>query len=113
MPEKLTDHKLIAALCGVALVLVAGSLVWSYYTLHTIQSPLILHYNDDVGVTQTGSLGSLMGMGILGVIVVLMNAAIAFELAERDKFLGTFLATMTVVFAVLLFIGVSAIIGVN
>jgi len=113
MLEKFNEHKLIAVLCGIAMAFVLGSFLWLYGALHSIQGPLILHYNADRGVTQTGNFGSLMGIGILGVIMVAVDTAIALELADRDRFWGTFLAAMTLVLAVLLFIAVSAIIGVN
>jgi hypothetical protein len=113
MFRKFTDHKLVSALCAASLAFVLGGLFWAYFALRGVQSPLILHFSNLAGVTQVGGLLPILGVGFLGLVMVLVNSAVAFELDSRDAFLGKFTAAMTLAFAVLLFIAASVIISVN
>jgi hypothetical protein len=113
MTQKIFEHWIVSALCGVALLFVLGGFFWTYFSLRATGGPFILHFNDIGGITSVGGLGSLVFMGVFGVIVVLMNFAIALEFDSKDKFFGKFLAATTLVFAVLLFIAFIAILSVN
>jgi hypothetical protein len=75
--------------------------------------PLILHFNDTIGITAIGSFASLLLMGILGMVIVIVNFFVALGLEARDKVLGKIVAVMTLVLAVLLFLAFAAIIKVN
>jgi hypothetical protein len=118
--KKFSDHRLITALYTIALAFVIGGCVWACVELGGITgNPLILHFNDLIGITQVGGLAPIIFMGVFGILVVLMNAAIAFEFADRPgaaahgQFFGRFLAALTLAFAVLLFIAFAAIINAN
>jgi hypothetical protein len=110
----IAKHKLISIFSAVALCFVLGGSLWAYFALSALGSgPVILHFNDIDGITSIGGLGVIIFMGIFGVLVTLMNFAIALEFEERDPFFGKFLASLTLVFAVLLFIAFVAILSVN
>ena len=92
----------------------AGGTLWAYLALRGVaNTPIILHFDDLLGITAVGGLGSVMAVGILGAVFVLINSFLAFELDLRDRFLGKFVAVLTLVFAILLFLALSAIINVN
>lgn len=76
-------------------------------------APYILHFNDIDGITKVGGITNLILMGILGVFIVVLNFFIALELEARDKILGRMVAGLTLVMAILLFIGFVAILSVN
>jgi hypothetical protein len=113
MLKKINGHKLVSILCACALAFVLGGMVWFVAAVHGVTGPLILHFNDTAGVTQVGNLGVIFGIGFLAILMVVLNAAIALELAARDRFLGDFAAVTNLAFAVLLFIAAAAIISVN
>lgn len=120
MIKKFSTHRLITILSTVALAFVLGGCLWAVGELSGISgNPLILHFNDLTGITQVGGLMTIIFMGAFGSLVVVMNAAIALEFADRPgagahgQFFGRFLVSMTLAFAVLLFIAFAAIINVN
>ena len=113
MFKKIKTRKFVSILSGVSLLFVLAGTGWAYFATRGITMPLILHFDDLRGVTQTGGFPTLLAAGILGLIVVLLNSVIALELESRTSFFGKFIAVLTLAFAILLFIGFSAIIGVN
>lgn len=113
MPSKVIEHKLVSALCAAAMLFVLGGMLWSYLAFRNITSPLVLHWTEGVGITQVGGLSQPMGAGLVGIVMVLINSVLAFELESRDPWLGKIVAAMTLVAAVLLFIAAAAIISVN
>jgi hypothetical protein len=114
MVKKILKHKPVFGLSVAALAFVLGGFFWAYSSLGSVSGvPLILHFSDLQGITQTGGLDLIVFMGVFGAIVVIMNSFIAMELVERDRFLGTLTASMTLLFAVLLFIAFVAILNVN
>lgn len=126
MVKKFLNENLIPVLCWAAIVFVLGGWIWALVALSFVGSrqpgvPLILHFDDLRGITVVGGLGTIIFAGIFGLVVVGMNFAIAREFtlrtsvanATRSRFLGRFLAGMTLAFAILLFIAFAAIINVN
>jgi hypothetical protein len=107
------ENAILLASCT-ALALVLGGSLWAFFALHISGGRVfILHFNDIRGITVAGDGVSVLGMGVFAALVVLMNFVIARELALRDRFLGGFLAALTLIFASLLFVGFIAIINVN
>lgn len=114
MIQKILRHRAISLVSLASLLLAGGGFIWAYVALSKITgSPLVLHFDDIAGITSVGGSGSLVFMGALGLVIVLMNFAIALELEERDRFLGRMVTGITFVFAALLFISFAAIINVN
>lgn len=87
--------------------------MWAYSALRDVQGPLIIHFNNFVGINQIGSLTVLLGVGAVGAVAVLINFFIALELEARDRFLGKLVVAATLLFSILLFISFAAIISVN
>lgn len=104
---------MVAATGAAGLVLIAGGWLWSYSVLRHVRQPLILHFNNLVGIDYIGSAADLAFLGVFGLLSVLVNTCLALELDERDWFWGKLLIAGTAGFAVLLFIAFAAIISVN
>ncbi len=100
--------------CAAALAFVVGGFAWAFFALRAAGTDsLILHFNSVQGITNVGGLGFVAFIAVLALLVVLMNFAVAREFTARDRFFGKFLAVMTLVFAILLFLAFAAIISVN
>src|SRR3984957_3017270 len=102
MEKKISDHRVVITLCALGLAFILGGLFWALAVLPP--GMLILHFNDLDGITSIGSRAVFIFMGAFGSLVTSMNFFIAIEFDVRDKFLGKFLAAMTLVFGILLFI---------
>jgi uncharacterized membrane protein YidH (DUF202 family) len=114
MFEKFSRHRVVTALCSLAFAVAIGGFVWAILELRGITgNPLILHFNDVDGITRVGGLDNIIFIGILEFVIIGMNSFIAMEFDARDHFFGKFLAGVTLIFAILLFIGFAAIINVN
>lgn len=113
MFRNLINHRLPFIVGSMGLVLVTGGWWWAYAALGDIREPLILRFVGGGGITQTGTLSDINGMGLFGVFSVLVNSVLVFELDRRDNFLGKLVAAFTIVLSILLFIGFAAIISVN
>ncbi|HVO28894.1 MAG TPA: hypothetical protein VMT81_02860 [Candidatus Paceibacterota bacterium] len=107
------NHRVVTALCAVALLFVLGGWVWALAALAGIRGLLVLHFSDIAGITAIGGLGPVVFMGAFGALVVVMDFFLAREFDARDRVTGKFLAAMTLVFAILLFMAFAAIINAN
>ncbi len=114
MFAKLKKYKGVSITSLVALAFAMGGALWAYFALHRIgATPIILHFDDLSGITAVGGLGDLMLAGGAGIAIVIVNFFLALALEERDRFLGKLTAALTLLFAILLFIGFVAIMNVN
>ncbi len=110
---KTKELKILSSFFGIGLVFVLAATIWSYFALKDARQPLILHFNNLVGITQIGGVNSLVGAGITSIVVIAVNFVVTMELIKRDRFLGWSVATSTIFLAVLIFMSFAAIIGVN
>ena len=114
MIERIKKYRLVSLLSLASFVFTAGGFLWAIVALEGAASgPFILHFNDMDGITSIGSFGSIVAMGILGIIIVIINFFVALNLEARDKVLGKIIAAMTLAMAILLFLAFAAIIKVN
>lgn len=112
--KNILKYRTVSSLFLLSFLFVLGGALWAYFALAAIGAgPFILHFNDMVGITSVGDLTTVIGMGVLGAVVVVMNFFIGMELEGRDQFLGKMMAIGTLIFSILLFIGFVAIINVN
>lgn len=114
MIKKIARYRFVSLMSLASFALVLGGFFWAFGALRNVgDQPLILHFNDLNGITSVGGFGALVLMGILGTAMVVVDFFIALALEERDTVLGKIVASMTLVIAVLLFIGFAAILNVN
>ena len=113
MVSKILKHKIISLFFGLSFILVIAACIRAYIALRNISQPLIVHFNNALGINQIGNLGDLAAVGIFGLVALALDFFISLELDERDSFLGKITAAVGLFLAVLIFIGFSAIISVN
>ena len=113
MLKKLTKFRVIGLLFLLSLLFILGGFFWAYIALREIREPLILHFNNLVGINQIGEIRDLLLIAITAFVVVAVNFFISLELEKRERFFGKLLAAATLFFATLIFIGFAAIISVN
>ena len=114
MWDDIEKHKLISIFGALSLTFVLGGLLWAYFALRGItNTPLILHFNTSDGITQVGGLGTLVFWGLFGIVACIMNSFVALEFDRRNHLFGKFLASLTLMFAALLFIAFATIINAN
>lgn len=106
-------HKSLAFFFALSLAFVLGGALWAYFALRGFSEPFVLHFDDIIGITQIGGVEALAAAGFVGTIIVAINAVLAMELEQRERFLGRMIAGATLLFALLLFMGFAAIISVN
>lgn len=111
--QKIVKFKIIIGSFAAALVLVAGGTMWAYFALRGITQPLILHYNGQHGISQTGNIWNLTGFGITGLVVLTLNFGMSLVFEQSDSLWGKIVAVASLILGVLIFIGFAAIISVN
>ena len=110
---KILKFRLVSGLFLLSLISVAGSYLWAYLALQSVGGPLIIHFNSESGINQTGTLVDLLWFVVTAILVVIINFFIALELEARDWFWGKLLASATLFFALLILVGFASIISVN
>ena len=115
MFKEAVRHKFVVVLSFVSFLLSLGGFLWAIVVLRGASrvTPLILHFNDVQGITQTGGMDLLIFMGIVGAIITATNGLLALAFDERDAAIGKFIAILNLVFSILLFIAFASIISVN
>lgn len=94
------------------LSVLAGT-AWAYFALRGIAQPLIIHFTEQGGITEVGTLGYVLLQGVFWGLLVIVNTAIAVPLLDRNRQLGLFLAGSTFAIGILIFLWFAAIIHVN
>jgi hypothetical protein len=105
--------KFIAYCFACSAAFIVGGGAWAFGALRAISQPLILHFNNYIGINQVGGFGDLLGVSSVAIVVLGLNFFLAANLRERDVFFARFIAATTLFFAALIFIGFAAIISVN
>ena len=111
--KKFAKFRVVGTAFVLSMLFVAGGWLWVFLALRKNAQPLILHFSDAVGINQIGGLKDLSAVAVFGLAAVILDFLIAFELEARDGFLGKLTAAVGLFFAILIFIGFSAIISVN
>ena len=107
------ESGMVAILISLSFLLVVSGTLWSYFALHGIHERLVIHFNDEDGITQLGDLKDILNLGLAGFLIVFINGGLARRFDERDKIWGKIIAIATLFLAVLIFIALAAIISVN
>lgn len=111
--KKYLEHRVLALSFFIDFLFVVFAFLWGYVRLKDASGPIILHYDNYVGIDFIGGMSQLMWVAALSAVIVITNFFIAAELEARNKFLSRVVASITAVMAVLIFIGFAAIISVN
>lgn len=111
--QKIIKHKIISSAFLVSFLLVTIGFVRAYFTLRSVSQPLIIHFNNALGINQIGGLWDLAAVAVFGLVSLGFDFLLSIELDERDPFLGKITAAAGLFLSILIFIGFSAIISVN
>ncbi len=111
--QKILKHRTVSLIFLFSFLLVIVGWVRAYFMLKGITQPLVIHFNNAFGINQTGGLRDLLAVGFFGIVSLAADFFLSIELDERDRFMGKLTAASGLFFAILIFIGISAIISVN
>jgi hypothetical protein len=106
-------HTLEVAALVLSFLFVLGGMGWAYAALRDIEQPLIVHFTAAEGITEVGTIRTILLGGVFGLTMCAVNTAITLSLLARERFLGYLLAVATLLVSILLFIRFAAIISVN
>lgn len=87
--------------------------VWVVFTLFSSGQPQILRYTSSSGVSRIGSAGDILMLVITGMIFAIADYFLAVSLYNRSRFLSLLASAVSIFISALIFIAVSAMIGVN
>ncbi len=87
--------------------------IWVIFALSSSSQPQILRYADAMGIFKIGSVGDILMLIITGMIFAGANYFLAINLQGRNKFLSLLTSAVSIFICALIFIAVSAMIGVN
>ena len=111
--QKIKKHKFVSLTFLTSGLVVGLGWLWAIAALGNIHQPLILHFSSYAGINEIGDLGNLGNIAVFSLVAVTLNFSLALALEARNNFWGKLLAAGTFFFALLIFIGFAAIIGVN
>jgi hypothetical protein len=113
MMQRIRKFRFISSIFLTSLIFIFGGMVWAYFALRGVKTPLVLHFNNLAGINQIGSSADLLRFGGTAIVFIILDLFLALELETRDIFLGKLLAAAALFFSILIFIGFAAIISVN
>ncbi len=111
--QKLLKHKIVSLTFLLGFILIIGGWIRTYFMLRNVSQPLIVHFNNALGINQIGGLKDLAAAAVFGIVSLIFDFLLSLELDERDPFLGKLTAVAGLFLAILIFIGFSAIVSVN
>lgn len=109
----LNQHLFIILAAALSLGLVIGGWTWAFLVLGDESQPLILHFNSLVRINLTGSLNDVLGFVVWSILALLINIALSFRMHRFNSVFGRIIASASILWAVLIFVGIAAIIRVN
>lgn len=113
MRETLRKEKWFVGVFTVSALLIVGGWIWALVALRHVSSPLVLHFNADIGISQIGELWNICAIALIALIAVTVDAVIGFALLARERFIAWLVAAAALSFSVLIFIALAAIISFN
>ena len=109
----MSQSKVLSGVFLASFGLVSGAVIWAYVATKNIEGPIVVHFNNSDGISQTGTFFDLLLIGVTSAVMVVVNFILALELEARDVFLGKVIAATTFFLSILIFIAFAAIISVN
>lgn len=87
--------------------------VWVVVSLYSSEQPQILQYASSMGIFRIGSVWDILMLIVTGMVFATANYFLAISLHERNRFLSLLTSAVSILVSALIFIAVSAMIGVN
>ena len=111
--EKFVREHISEILFAASLVILISAFVRALVALGGITQPLVLHYNRAMGFTQKGNLWELAIMFSIPMTAIIINYLVVRALKNKARLVALGLGGWNVLFASLIFVAFTAIIGVN
>lgn len=105
--------KFTVAVFAASLVVLAVAFWFAYGNLADADSLLVIHFDSYKGIDFFGDRKDVFDILLTSGIIWLVNLVLANEFYFRERVLSYFIASATLLFTVLILIGVNVIISVN
>ncbi len=106
-------NRTIVVLVAIACVLLAISGVMAFMNYGRLAPLIVLHFDALNGVDTFGTRASILGMWFLGVVVNMVNAALAYEFYNRERLLSYLYLGGNVLIALIVFIAIGVVVSIN
>ncbi len=106
-------NKIIKSFLISGLVLNIGLFLFFYFFIKRSDIPIVLHYNVDFGVDYFGEVKNIFILPLAGLIIFVLNGVLALRLWARMKSLAYFLAAISSISGVFLWLAGIALYIIN
>lgn len=89
------------------------SLIFIYFNLRKLGSPIILHFDQFNGIDKFGEKSDLLGIWFTGLGMALINTLLGEAFFHRERFISYILIAVNILIAILVFLISAVIINVN
>ncbi|OGD24991.1 hypothetical protein A2819_01650 [Candidatus Azambacteria bacterium RIFCSPHIGHO2_01_FULL_40_24] len=96
-----------------AILLNIGLFLFFYFFIKRSDIPIVLHYNVDWGVDYFGEVKNIFILPLIGLIIFLLNGVLALRLWFRMKSLAYFIAAITLISEIFLWLAGIALYIIN
>ena len=96
-----------------AILLNIGLFLFFYFFIKRSDIPIVLHYNIDWGVDYFGEVKNIFILPLIGLIIFLLNGVLALRLWFRMKSLAYFIAAITLISEIFLWLAGIALYIIN
>ena len=96
-----------------AILLNIGLFLFFYFFIKRSDIPIVLHYNVDWGVDYFGEVKNIFILPLIGLIIFLLNGVLALRLWFRMKSLVYFIAAITLISEIFLWLAGIALYIIN
>lgn len=87
--------------------------IWVIIALSSSNQPQIIQYANSLGIFRIGSVWDILMLVFTGIVFAVADYFLAISLCGRSRFLSLLASSVSVFICALIFIAVSAMIGVN
>lgn len=98
---------------GISMLGLISLAVWVLVELFSSSQPQILQYANSLGIFRIGTVWDILMLILTVMVFVAANYFLAISLYDRSKFLSSLTSAVSLILSSLIFIAVSAMIGVN
>ncbi|MEK9154746.1 MAG: hypothetical protein AAB596_01605 [Patescibacteria group bacterium] len=111
--SNIIKDKHLRLVSGTTLVLVLLSSAMVYFKLKNASLPLVIHFNEYVGVDFFGGKFEALGITVSSFAIILVNFFLADFIYDRERFLSYILVFCSLGIAILILMAIYVIISVN
>jgi len=106
-------EKILTVFTALCLFFLIIGFLTVYFSIAKLTSPLILHFDNVLGIDFFGETQSLWFMWVTGLLVVLFNLFLGYYLFYRERALSYLLFGITALFSLFNFVAILQVISLN